>query len=182
VIPKKLKYFPWMSREAIKKSKDLGSIRNSITSGGGNLAGYLGEIALARHLKADNISCDEGNEKYNYDLLKSGKKIEVKTKRRTRDVEGHYEVSIAATSKHQKTDVYAFISITFDRKEGKGRNATYHKVKSIWLCGYMAQDEYFKKAKYMRKGQIDISNGFRVHANMYNMPISELKSDINYDL
>jgi len=56
VIPKKIKYFPWMSREAIKKSKALGSIKNSITSGGGNLAGYLGEIALARHLKADNIS------------------------------------------------------------------------------------------------------------------------------
>jgi hypothetical protein len=43
----------------------------------------------------------------------------------------------------------------------------------------MTQDEYFKKAKYMRKGQIDISNGFRVHANMYNMPISELKSNID---
>lgn len=178
MIPKKLKYFPWMSREAIKKSKALGSIRNSITSGGGNLAGYLGEIALARHLKADNVSCDEGSEKYNYDLVKNKKKIEVKTKRRTRDVEGHYEVSIAATSKHQKTDVYAFISITFKEKKGKGKGATYHGVKSIWLCGYMPQDQYFEKAKYMKKGRIDPSNGFVVHADMYNMPIKELKNEV----
>ena len=178
MIPKKIKYFPWMSREAIKKSKALGSIKNSITSGGGNLAGYLGEIALARHLNAQNISCDDGGDKFNYDLVKQGKKIEVKTKRRTKDVKQDYEVSIAATSKHQVADAYAFISITFREKRGKGKSATYHGVESIWLCGYMDQKEYFEKATYMRKGQIDSSNGFRVHANMYNLPIRELKSDL----
>ena len=66
MIPKKLKYFPWTSSEAIKKSKAIASIKNSITSGGGNLAGYITAIALTRHLQADNVSYVEGKEKYNH--------------------------------------------------------------------------------------------------------------------
>lgn len=117
----KLEYLPWMMREAKKKADALGQIRNSITKGKGNIAGYLAEIALNCHLEAKNMSCSEGKLKYNFDLLKDDKKIEVKCKRRTVDPEPHYEVSIANTSKHQQPDVYAFISITFKEKRGKGK-------------------------------------------------------------
>lgn len=170
----KLPYFNWMQREAQRKAKALGSIKNSITKGGGNIAGYLAELALARYLNAENISCDEGAEKFNYDLMYEGKKIDVKTKRRTVDPKPNYEVSIADTSKHQKTDSYSFVSITFKEKRGRGKLATYHGVKSIWLCGFISKEEYFNKAKFMSKGEIDPSNGFKVHANMHNLPISSL--------
>lgn len=170
----KLIYQGWMLREAKRKAENLGKIRNSITGGGGNLAGYLAEIALTRHLEAENVSCNEGKEKHNHDLIYKGKKVEVKTKRRTVDPKEEYEVSIAATSVHQKPDIYAFVSITFKEKTGRGRSATYKGVDSIWLCGFVEREKYFERARYMRKGQIDISNGFRVHANMYNLPISEL--------
>tara|TARA_B100000497_G_C7646616_1_gene388821 strand:+ start:320 stop:850 length:531 start_codon:yes stop_codon:yes gene_type:complete len=172
---RKLKFNQSMIDEAVKKAKNLGSINNSITSGGGNLAGYLAEIALAEDLQCNNVSCDEGNEKYNYDLIKNDLKIDVKTKRRTVDPRSSYEVSIAETSKHQKADTYAFISITFKEKRGKGSSATYHGVESIWLCGFMPKKEYFEQAKFWKKGDVDPSNGFTVHANMYNMPISRLK-------
>ena len=138
------------------------------------MAGYLAEIALADDLQCNNISCDEGSEKYNYDLIKDGLKIDVKTKRRTVDPRPSYAVSIAETSKHQETDTYAFISITFREKRGKGCGATYHGLTSIWLCGFMPKKEYFEQAEFWKKGDVDPSNGFRVHADMYNLPMSSL--------
>jgi len=167
-----------MIDEAVKKAEELGSINNSITSGRGNLAGYLAEIALTKYLGCKNISCDKGRDKYDYDLIKDGRKIDVKTKRRTVDPKPFFEVSIAGTSKHQKTDTYAFISITFKEKRGMGSKAQYYGVESIWLCGFMSKEDYFDKAIFWKKGVVDPSNGFKVHADMYNMPISSLGGSI----
>ena len=170
----KLDFDQSMIDEAVKKAEELGSINNSITSGRGNLAGYLAEIALTKYLGCKNISCDKGRDKYDYDLIKDGRKIDVKTKRRTVDPKPFFEVSIAGTSKHQKTDTYAFISITFKEKRGMGSQAQYYGVESIWLCGFMSKEDYFDKAIFWKKGAVDPSNGFKVHADMYNMPISSL--------
>ncbi len=175
---RKLNFDQSMIDEAIKKAEELGSINNSITSGRGNLAGYLAEIALTKYLGCKNISCDKGRDKYDYDLIKDGRKIDVKTKRRTVDPKPFFEVSIAGTSKHQKTDTYAFISITFKEKRGMGSQAQYYGVESIWLCGFMSKEDYFNKAIFWKKGAVDPSNGFKVHADMYNMPISSLGESI----
>ena len=174
----KLNFDQSMIDNAIKKAEELGSINNSITSGRGNLAGYLAEIALTKYLGCKNISCDKGRDKYDYDLIKDGRKIDVKTKRRTVDPKPFFEVSIAGTSKHQKTDTYAFISITFKEKRGMGSKAQYYGVESIWLCGFMSKEDYFDKAIFWKKGAVDPSNGFKVHADMYNMPISSLGGSI----
>ena len=174
----KLDFDQSMIDEAVKKAEELGSINNSITSGRGNLAGYLAEIALTKYLGCKNISCDKGRDKYDYDLIKDGRKIDVKTKRRTVDPKPFFEVSIAGTSKHQKTDTYAFISITFKEKRGMGSQAQYYGVESIWLCGFMSKEDYFDKAIFWKKGAVDPSNGFKVHADMYNMPISSLGESI----
>jgi len=174
----KLDFNQSMIDEAVKKAEELGSINNSITSGRGNLAGYLAEIALTKYLGCKNISCDKGRDKYDYDLIKDGRKIDVKTKRRTVDPKPFFEVSIAGTSKHQKTDTYAFISITFKEKRGMGSKAQYYGVESIWLCGFMSKEDYFDKAIFWKKGAVDPSNGFKVHADMYNMPISSLGESI----
>ena len=121
-----------MIEKAQDWAKYLGSINNSITKGGGNLAGRLGELALANHLGV----CVEDHK--DYDMIYKGEKIEVKTKRRTVPPQYSYDVSVAATSAHQKPDRYAFISIEF---EGKTATGFYHKVKSIWLVGDMAADK-----------------------------------------
>jgi len=174
----KLPFKPWMIEEAREKAQSLGSINNSITKGGGNIAGYLAEIALNEYIKGENLSCSKGRLKYDFDLLKGQNKIEVKTKRRTVDPEPHYEVSIATTSEHQRPDFYAFISITFAKKRGKGKSATYHGLKNIWLCGFLSREEFFSKAKFIRKGELDPSNGFICHQDMYNLPISKLDAQI----
>lgn len=163
-----IKFNQEMIDQALQWANDLGGIKNSITKGAGNLAGRLGEIALANHLSAGVQDHRE------YDIIHKGKRIEVKTKRRTVAPRALYEVSVAKTSKHQHPDVYAFISMEFDRKH-KG---SYYGLKNIWLCGYMDADKYWRKAKPMSKGDKDNSNGFITLVDMYNMRIDQLDQNI----
>ena len=44
-----------MIEKARELSTNLGSINNSILKGGGNEAGYLGELALQEYLGADHV-------------------------------------------------------------------------------------------------------------------------------
>ena len=158
-----------MIEKAQDWAKYLGSINNSITKGGGNLAGRLGELALANYLGV----CVEDHK--DYDMIYKGEKIEVKTKRRTVPPQYSYDVSVAATSTHQKPDRYAFISIEF---EGKTATGFYHKVKSIWLVGDMAADKYFKLATEWNRGDEDESNGFVTLVDMFNMRIGDLDNGL----
>ena len=75
----KLDFTKDMIRSAREKAESLGSINNSILRGGGNVAGYLGEEALAPYINATIVSNNRGLEKYNHDLLiESGDRFEVK--------------------------------------------------------------------------------------------------------
>jgi len=158
-----------MMEEAQQWAEDLGGINNSILKGRGNLAGRLGEIALARHLGVDI------KDHKDYDMIYNGEKIEVKTKRRTVPPQYSYDVSVAETSTHQKPDRYAFISIEF---EGKTATGFYHKVKSIWLVGDMETGKYFKLATKWGKGDKDKSNGFTTLVDMHNMRIGDLDNGL----
>jgi hypothetical protein len=162
----RLEFNPAMINQALQWANDLGGIKNSITKGRGNLAGRLGEIALAAHL---SVEVEDHRE---YDLIHDGESIEVKTKRRTVPPKGFYEVSVAKTSTHQSPDRYAFISLEFDGKT----NGSYYGLKNIWLCGYMKSDEYFKKATHMKKGDRDESNGFTTLVDMFNLRIDQLST------
>tara|TARA_R110002051_G_scaffold32786_2_gene73909 strand:- start:23133 stop:23678 length:546 start_codon:yes stop_codon:yes gene_type:complete len=167
-----------MIERAKLKASSLGSINNSILRGAGNLAGYLGEEALASHTGATIVSNDRGLEKYNHDLLLEDKRrIEVKTKRRTVAPKPHYDVSVARTSKHQQPDIYAFISLQFERAT-KSHPKKYYGLNKIWLCGYMPANEYWEKATLWKSGQIDKRNNFKTHVDMYNLEIEELYKDL----
>ena len=159
----KLEWDSDMVKDADEWAAELGILNNSITAGDGNFAGRLGELALAKHLNVLRVQDD-----YWYDLIYKGQTVEVKTKRRTADPAMFYDVSVAKTSTHQQPDRYAFISITGEWG-WDGR-----KVKNVWLCGFMDRDEFFDKARLMRKGKVDKSNGFKTHADMYNLEIGEL--------
>jgi hypothetical protein len=160
------------------KANSLGSINNSILRGAGNIAGYLGEEALAAYIDADIVSNNRGLDKYNHDLLlEDGHRIEVKTKRRTVAPKPHYDVSVAKTSKHQQPDIYAFISLEFDRAT-KDHPKKYYGLKRVWLCGFMGACDYWEMAKLWKSGQIDKRNNFKTHVDMYNLPIRELHENI----
>lgn len=169
---------PWdgiMVDRARSKAKKLGEIKNSILRGGGNVAGYLGEEAVAAYIGAKITSCDKGSDKYNYDITtKGGRRVEIKTKRRTVYPQEYFDVSVAKTSVHQRPDLYIFVSIEFeDMKMVNGRRH-YYGIKSICILGQAEPEDFFSRAKIWNRGDIDKRNGFKTHVDMYNLPISEI--------
>ena len=174
----KLISIPWDARmveQAQTKAKKLGRFNNSILRGGGNAAGYLGEEAVAAYIEAKITSCNKGNEKYDYDIIaKDGRKIEVKTKRRTVDPLDYYDVSVAKTSVHQRPDLYIFVSISFENMAMQAGKRVYRGIKNIWIVGQAEPEDYFARAKIWKSGEIDKRNGFKTHVDMYNLPISEI--------
>ena len=174
-----------MIARAKQKAVSLGYINNSILKGAGNLAGYLGEEALAPYVGAEIVSNNRGLDKYNHDLLvqtehviQETQRIEVKTKRRTVAPRPNYDVSVAETSSHQRPDIYAFISLEFDRVT-KTHPKQYYGLKKIWLCGFMPAEEFWERAELWEKGKIDKTNNFKTHVNMYNLAVRDLYTNIS---
>ena len=153
-----------MIRAATDWAENLGGIYNSITKGDGNYAGRLGELALAKHLGV------EVEDSKDYDIIHEGKKIEVKTKRRAVKPQPDYTVNIAATSLHQKPDIYAFLSVEYlDRDSG----GNYSDLLNIWLCGYKNAEQFFEESSFWPKGTPD-PPAFKTHRDMYVMKIKDL--------
>ena len=143
---------------AISKSKEMGELNNSITSGEGNLAGFIGEEIVSRFIGGTIQNT------YDYDIICCGKTYDVKTKRCTSPPKEFYECSVAAFNIKQKCDKYVFVRVQF-------KNNRYGPA---WILGCKDKAEYFQKSKKMKKGEIDPSNNFIVKADCYNMSIKEL--------
>ena len=145
--------------QAMKMGKVIGKLRNSIRKGSGNWIGCLGEIIVSDRIGGKIVGT------YNHDILKGDKKIEVKSKERSVSLKPHYEVSIAVPSKHQHPDYYVFVSV----QTAKG------KAKQVEIAGWMERDEYFKKARFLKRGDVDPSNNWKVLLDCYNLRIDELR-------
>lgn len=142
--------------KSANRAKEMGRLKNSITEGQGNLSGFVGEQVVS-----DYYGFTIKNT-YDYDLVtKGGKKVDVKTKRTIVKPKPHYECSIGAFNTKQKCDIYFFVRVSND-------------LKTAWILGYKMKEEYFKRAKLLKKGDIDPDNSFTVKADCYNLPISEL--------
>jgi len=106
---KEIKKVPQLLVEAaIKRSNKLGVLKNSITEGNGNVAGYIGQMLVALYLKG----CDVDS--FGYDVLKDGVRYEIKTKRCTSEPKESYNCSIANYNTTQKCDYYVFVRILED--------------------------------------------------------------------
>lgn len=144
---------------AYNLSREMGRLRNSITKGEGNLAGFVGEIIVNDYLKGSTIS-----NTYDYDIItKTGYTIDVKTKRTTVTPKDYYECSIANYNTKQKCYAYAFVRVDLNRNLG-------------WILGFYHKDRYFEDATFRRKGEKDPNNNFTFKADCYNMPIKNLKN------
>lgn len=148
-----------MLNRAKQKSAEVGTIRNSITRGRGNLAGFLGEeIAL----KVLGGSVDDT---YNYDIrLDDGSTVDVKTKPSSGKPLPHYACSVTKKKTMQDCDYYAFVRVC---------KYTYSKG---WFLGIISKDDFLKKAVHKKKGEADGDNGFTFSADCYNLAISELEA------
>ena len=145
-----------MIDKARVKAKDMGRLNNSILKGRGSLAGFIGEqIALHCLGGAWEIT-------YEYDLiLPDGSKVDVKTKQTSVTPLPEYDCSVANFNTKQECDMYAFVRVKGDLTVG-------------WYLGSVTKEEYFKKARFMKKGDIDPSNNYKVRADCYNLTIKEL--------
>ena len=137
-------------------AKELGQLKNSITSGEGNLAGFIGEVIVA------DITGASHRNTYDYDLiLPSGKSVDVKTKRTNYPPKDNYDCSVAAFNTKQKCDYYAFVRVKND-------------LSVAWVLGFYEKSLYFKDAKFYKKGDYDPDNKFTFKADCYNIKISNL--------
>ena len=151
-----------MKVKAKGKSDALGEIRNSIRHGEGNYVGYLGEEARAAYLGANLMRCEDGVEKDGHDLiLFSGEKAEVKTKKRRVPPRDLYKAAVAETSRHQRPDVYIFMSYDELRDE-------------MWVVGQKGYTEFWAKAMYVVSGAEDASNTWTASAAHYAIEHKDL--------
>ena len=144
---------------AKNKSEEMGNLNHSILNGCGNLAGFIGEQIAIHVLGGDWCNT------YNYDIIVSEKRIDVKTKQTTVKPKPFYECSIAAYNTKQDCDAYAFVRVKKDLSVG-------------WFLGIKTKEKYFNQATLMKKGDIDPSNNFVVRADCYNLPISKLDNTL----
>ena len=160
-----------MIKKSFERASELGSIKNSILKGTGNAAGFMGEEAVASYIGADIVS----DSQYNYDIVKDGKKIEIKTKRRTVPPLKRYEVSVAATSRHQSPDLYIFVSLQFNRSVRVNRSMAYRGLESVWMLGNKSPEEFYYESKLWKPGDVDPDNNFITSVEMFNLPIYMLE-------
>ena len=162
-----MKYFempvkPEWVREAEKKAKKMGILKNSILKGEGSVAGFIGEFAFVHFIKTKypehSISI---NNTYDSDIIYEGWKLECKTKQTNGKSQHKWEASVAKSNPNQKCHVYVFVRVSYDRKKA-------------WICGWMSKKEYFDKAWLRHKGHYDPSNGNGCLDSCYNLHCSEL--------
>lgn len=148
--------------KAHEKALELGSLRNSITKGEGNLVGFVGEGLLNEYLLEQGQMSNWSNT-YEYDIILNGDvTIDVKSKRTNFIPKLDYECSVAALNTKQDCDVYVFTRVKGDMSVG-------------WILGFLPKKEYFDSASFMEKGMIDPSNGWKVKTDCYQVPINELR-------
>ena len=141
-----------------RKATEMGLLHNSILRGGGSVAGFLGEQIAIEAMGG------KWNNSFDYDIiLDDGRKVEVKTKQTSATPLPHYSCSISNYNTRQKCDIYAFTRVLKDFSKG-------------WFLGFLPKEEYFEKAKFMKKGDFDPDNGYEVRADCYNLTIEELRN------
>ena len=147
-----------MIKQATAKAEALGVLRNSITKGDGNVAGFVGQMAVAHHLGVPE------SETYNWDLVApNGLKVEVKAKRQG-DFTPHpnWSCSVCDKNTHQQCDIYCFVRVTND----------YRKV---WICGFISPRRFKRLATFWKKGWFDPDNEHVIDEDCWNVYIEDLR-------
>tara|TARA_R110000803_G_C11794735_1_gene298540 strand:- start:77 stop:580 length:504 start_codon:yes stop_codon:yes gene_type:complete len=143
-------------------ANQLGKINNSIIKGRGNLAGFCGEIATAKHLCSVGFEVDHTNT-YEYDLIADGITVDVKSKNCNSPPRPNYDCSVANYNTKQKCDRYVFTRVNNN---------------IVYLVGWISKDKFYQQALFHTKGELDSNfvNGkqFTFHADCWNIAISQL--------
>ena len=158
---------------AQQQADQLGSLNNSIEGGKGNLAGFIGEMMVASYCGVHPSWAESDSPSYQFDIKVPHPELsfisfEVKTKRTTTSPDPHYDASVASCNTTQKCDWYVFTRVLV-ANDGEKRI-----LPRGWILGYMPSYDYYKRARFLKKGDYDPSNGFYVKQDCYNMAYSDL--------
>jgi len=127
-------------RKRANELYEFNVLNGSVTRGEGNEVGALGEILVLDKYKDKAEYVGD----YNYDLIIKDKKVDVKTKKQNVPPANHHTYNIFAFNTTQKCDYYCFVVIHKDLTKG-------------WIVGWKQKDEFFKTAKFRKKGEVDDS-------------------------
>jgi hypothetical protein len=138
----------------------------------GRYVGFLGETTVMGYLNRCSIHSDwqnvaKSDPNYNFDVDIKGIHLEIKSKDRKVFPRLNYECSVADYSKVQKFDYYIFTSLARDANTVVDHHTSH-------ILGYITKEEYMDKARFLKKGEIDGSNGWVVSKDCWNLYISDL--------
>ena len=133
-------------------------LKGSISKGWSNIYGAIGEVVIYDYFK--NKTSVEFKSTYDYDMIIDGYKVDVKTKQTTVTPQPYYFCSIAKFNTTQDCDYYFFCRVKKD-------------YSSAWIIGYITPKEFYKKAVFKKKGDLD-TNGWKFAGDSYHVPVSEL--------
>ena len=149
------------------RAASLGQLNRSITKGKSNLYGMLGEEIVANYV-AGRI-----DDTYDYDIVApDGLKIDVKTKKTTACLTpaSHYTATVWGGNTRQRCDAYVFVRVCTDLDK-----------RLAWICGWLPKDAFYSTAVEYKKGQVDRENGYKVHADCWNVRIDQLETLEEFD-
>ena len=152
-----------ITKNQIQRAKKLfkfGALSGSITNGKGNLLGSVGEVIVSDYYKAKGVKVDDSST-FNYDLILNGLTVDVKTRSINQHPKEHYEVRLPHNNTHQRAQYYLFVMIDPQFKKG-------------WLIGYIKKDDYFKIARFYKKGTAR-TDGWKYRSDTYVITIAELE-------
>ena len=151
------------SLDAANKLFEFKKLNNSITEGGGNFAGALGEVLVCDYFKGEQKNT------FDYDLIINNKKIDVKTKRFTEKFKPNnkWNLNIPDFNTTQACDYYCFVGMADDYKRA-------------FLYGFIEKVKFYEIATFGKAGAIDPNgNGsWKFRADCYNILIAELNLNI----
>ena len=151
-----LEITPQILEEAQKMADELPVLNHSIRKGEGTIYGFLGEIIFR------TLVGGEQQNTYDYDIvMASGRRVDVKTKMVNSIPQPHYDCSIASGHTQQACDIYSFVRVMEDKSKG-------------WYVGSILKEDFFRKARFVKKGDVDKSNNWKAKADCYNLQIKEL--------
>mgnify|MGYP003625025902 FL=1 len=150
--------------ERAKQLYTFNSLNGSITKGESNIYGALGEIVVYDYFTKKGSVVDFTST-YDYDLIISNHKIDVKSKKFTSKFtpRDDWNLNISDFNTTQKCDYYFFIGVSDD-------------LESYCFYGYIEPINFYSNSVFNHKGQIDPNgNGqWKFKSDCYNLEISKL--------
>lgn len=146
-----------LSLKALREGKEMGTVDGSLEGIESNRIGFLGEFAFLETIGGTR------DHTYEYDIMYDDMKVEVKTKMRSVDPLPHYQADIFARNTDQDCDIYYFVSINSE-------------TETVWMCGYLPPDEFYDRATFKEKGDINYGNGHHYKIDCWVLPYTELKT------